>query len=152
MDNDQLMLGGVPEDNASVGSVESVHGGGEIPPVQGAGLPDAGLYMFEERVRRTMHAWRGAELPVQTVVTVQDVEALAWEADRALQATATQSAAGIAHLTHETGTTFGRVETAMQNMDSRVDSMDARLQQLRTEQDEQLQCTEATRQSTAELE
>ena len=62
MDSDQLMLGGIPEDTASVDSVESVHGGGAIPPVQGAGLPDAGLYMSEEQVRRApcMH---GVVLP-----------------------------------------------------------------------------------------
>ena len=91
------MMEGVFDDHASVGSVEFVHGGGEIPPVQGAGLPDAGLYMSEERVRRTMHAWRG-EMLVQTAVTIEDVEALALEAERALQATAAQSTMGIAYL------------------------------------------------------
>ena len=50
MNKDQLMHGGILDDDASVGSVESVHGGGEIPPVQGAGLLDVGRYMSEERV------------------------------------------------------------------------------------------------------
>ena len=79
------MVGGVPNDNASVGSVDFVPGGGEIPPVQGAGVPREGLYMAtEEHVRRTMHAWRGAELLAQTIVLVKDVEALAKEVERAL--------------------------------------------------------------------
>ena len=151
MDNDQFMLGGVPEDNASVGSVESVHGGGEIPPMQGVGVSGDGIYMSEEHVRRTMHAWRG-EMPVQTAVTVEDVEALALEAERALQATAAQSAAGLASLTFETGTTFNRVEEAMSHMDAKVESVDERLQRLHREQAEQVQHTKATRQSTAILE
>ena len=40
-------------------------------------------------------------MPVQTAVTAEDVEALALEAERALQATAAQSAAGLASLTFE---------------------------------------------------
>ena len=65
------MLGGVDDDIGSVSSVESVHGGREIPPVQGAGAPGEGIYMSEE-IRRTMHAWRG-DLPMQTAVTAEDV-------------------------------------------------------------------------------
>ena len=98
-----------------------------------------------------MHAWRG-ELPKQIAVTVEDVEALAREALRALQETAAQSTKDIARLTYETGTTFGRVEEAMSHMDAKVESMDERLQRLRMEQAEQSQCTVATWQSTAKLE
>ena len=36
----------------------------------------------------------------------------------------------LARLTQEVGTTFGRVEDAFGDMDSRVESMDASLQQL----------------------
>ena len=43
-----------------------------------------GIYMSEEHVRRTMHAWRGATLPQQTAVTMEDVQELAREAERAL--------------------------------------------------------------------
>ena len=79
------MVGGVPDDTASVGSVEFVHGGREIPPVQGARLPGEGMYMAaEEYVQCTMHAWRGAELPMQIAVTVENVEELVREAERAL--------------------------------------------------------------------
>ena len=139
MNRDQLMLGGVEDDRASVSSVESVHGGGAIPPVQGAGAPGEGLYMSEE-IRRTMHAWRG-ELPMQTVVTAADVQELASEAARALQSTAAQSAAGIASLTQETGATFGRVEQAYSEMDSRVESMGTTVGQLQEQQQRQLQST-----------
>ena len=82
MDGDQCLLG---DDQASVGSVESVPGG-FIPPVQGAGLHvEQLMYMSaEEEVRRTVHAWRGAAMPTQIAVTVQDVQALSMEAQRAL--------------------------------------------------------------------
>ena len=56
MDRDQLMLGGVEDDRESVHSVESVHGGGAIPSVHGAGAHGEGIYMSEEHIRRTMHA------------------------------------------------------------------------------------------------
>ena len=60
MNRDQQLMGGVQDDVSSVGSDV----GGAIPPLQGASLPaDAGMYMSEE-FRRTVHAWRGAELPV----------------------------------------------------------------------------------------
>ena len=75
MDRDQYLLG---DDQASVGSVESILGG-FIPPVEGAGLhAEQPMYMSaEEEVRRTVHAWRGcAAMPAQTAVTVQDVQAL----------------------------------------------------------------------------
>ena len=128
------MVGGVPDDNASVGSVEFVHGGGEVPPVQGVGLPDVGLYMSEEHVRRTMHAWRGAAIPQQTAVTVEDMQGLAREAERALQDTAASTAAEIASLTQETGETFGRVEQAFSEMDFRVESMGTIVGQLQEQQ------------------
>ena len=84
MDRDQQIVGGVQDDQISVGSVESVPGG-FIPPVQGAGLPGEQLYMSpKEEIRRTVHAWRGAEMPAQSAVSVQDVEALARDAQRAL--------------------------------------------------------------------
>ena len=55
MNHDQQIVGGVQEDVSSVGSAGSDLGG-EIPPMQGAGLlAKAGMYMFEE-FRRTMHA------------------------------------------------------------------------------------------------
>ena len=38
----------------------------------------------EEEIRRTIHACHGAEMPKQSTVSVQDVEALAREAERAL--------------------------------------------------------------------
>ena len=85
----ELALGGVQDDMSSVGSDL----GGAIPPVQDAGLPAAaGMYMSEELRRRTVHAWRGAELPVQSAVSRAEVEDLARDAERALQATAEQSA------------------------------------------------------------
>ena len=145
------MLGGVDDDNASVSSVESVHGGGAIPPVHGAGAPGDGIYMSEEHIRRTMHAWRG-ELPMQTAVTMQDVQDLASEAARALQSTAATATANIANLTQETGETFGRVEQAYSGMDSRVESMGTTVEQLQEQQQRQLQSTEVTRQSTVALE
>ena len=94
------------------------------------------MYMSEE-IRRTMHAWRGAELPVQSAVSRQEVEELARDAGEALQATAARSAWDVAALTQETGRTFGRVEVAMVDMDERVESLDDRLQRLQEEQQQQ---------------
>ena len=140
MNRDQQIVGGVQWDVSSVGSAGSDLGG-EIPPMQGAGLPaEAGMYMSEE-IRRTMHAWRGAELPVQSAVSRQEVEQLARDAGQALQATAENAAWDVAALTQETGMTFGRVEAAMVDMDSRVESIDDRLQRLQEEQQQQQQCT-----------
>ena len=147
MDREQIM-GGVQDELESIGSDV----GGTIPPLQGADLPaDAGVYMSEE-FRRTVHAWRGTELPVQSAVSRAEVEELARDAENALQATAEQSAWDVARLTHETGTTFGRVEAAMMDMDSRVESLDDRLFHLQEEQNQQQQRTQATLQSTAALE
>ena len=100
-------MGDLQDGTESVGSDV----GGTIPPLQGSDLPaaaDAGMYMSEE-FRRTVHAWRGTELPVQSVVSRAEVEELARDAESALQATAEQSAWDVARLTQETGTTFGRV-------------------------------------------
>ena len=145
----ELVMGGVQDETSSVGSDV----GGAIPPLQGAGLPaNAGMYMSEELRRRTVHAWRGADLPVQSAVSRAEVEDLARDAERALQATAEQSAWNVATLTQETGMTFGRVEAAMVDMDSRVGSLDDRLQRLQDEQNRQQQRTQATLQSTTALE
>ena len=66
-----------------MGSVESVPGR-FITPVQGAGLPGEQLYMSaEEEIRRTVHAWRGANMLAQSVVSAPEVEALARDAQRA---------------------------------------------------------------------
>ena len=149
MDHERIM-GGVQDESESVGSDV----GGSIPPLQGADLPanaDAGMYMSEE-FRRTVHAWRGTELPVQSAVSRAEVEELARDAESALQATAEQSAWDVARLTHETGTTFGRVEAAMMDMDSRVESLDDRLLRLQEEQVQQQQRTQTTLQSTTALE
>ena len=117
MNRDQQIIGGVQGDVSSVGSARSDLGG-EIPPMQGVGLPaETSMYMSEE-FRRTVHAWRGAELPVQSAVSRQEVEDLARDAGHALQTTVAQSAWDVACLTQETGTTFGRVEAAMVDMDS----------------------------------
>ena len=150
MDQDQQLIG---DDQISVGSVESVPGG-FIPPVQGAGLhAEQPVYMSaEEEVRRTVHAWRGAAMPAQTAVTVQDVQALSMEAQRALQDTAASTAQNIAKLTQETGETFGRVEEAFDDMDSRVGSITTKVEKLQNQQQEQLQRTQASMQSTAALE
>ena len=140
----------VQDETESVGSDV----GGSIPPLQGADLPataDAGMYMSEE-FRRTVHAWRGTELPVQSAVSRAEVEELARDAESVLQATAEQSAWDVARLTHETGTTFGRVEAAMLDMDSRVESLDDRLLRLQEEQVQQQQHTQTTLQSTVALE
>ena len=125
MDREQLM-GEVQDEVEFVGSDV----GGTIPPLQGADLPaDAGLYMCEE-FRKTVHAWRGTELPVQFIVSRAEVEDLARDAEIALQAIAEQAAWDVARLTQETGTTFGRVEAAMLDMDSRAESLDDRLYHL----------------------
>ena len=103
MDREQIM-GGVQDELESVGSDV----GGTIPPLQGENLPaNTGLYMSEE-FRRTVHAWRWTELPVQSAVSRAEVEELARDAENAPQATAEQSAWDVAHLTRETWTTFGR--------------------------------------------
>ena len=149
MDHERLM-GEVQDELESVGSDV----GGTIPPLQGTDLPaDAGtgMYMSEE-FRRTVHAWDGIELPVQSVVSKAGVEELARDAENALQATAEQSAWDVACLTHETGTTFGRIEAAMMDMDSRVESLDDRLLCLQEEQIQQQQRTQTTLQSTTALE
>ena len=99
-----------------------------------------------------MHAWRGTDLPVQSAISRAEVEELARDAENALQATAEQSAWDVARLTHETGTTFGRVEAAMLDMDSRVESLDDRLFRLQEEQNQQQQRTQTTLQSIAALE
>ena len=143
-------MGEVQDGTESVGSDV----GGTIPPLQGTDLPvDAGtgMYMSEE-FRRTVHAWRGTELPVQSAVSRVEVEELARGAESALQATAEQSAWDVARLIHETGTTFGRVEAAMLDMDSCVESLDDRLLRLQEEQLQQQQCTQDTLQSNAALE
>ena len=129
MDREQLM-GEVQDGVESVGCDV----GGTIPPLQGADLPaHAGLYMSEE-FRRTVQAWRGTELPVESAVSSAEVEDLTRDAETALQATAEQAAWDVARLTHETGTTFGRVEAAMVDMDSLVESLDDRLYSLQEEQ------------------
>ena len=58
----------------------------------------------------------------------------------------------MARLTQETGTTFGRVEAAMLDMDSRVESLDDRLFRLQEEQNQQQQHTQSSLQSIAALE
>ena len=58
----------------------------------------------------------------------------------------------MARLTHETGTTFGRIEAAMMDMDSCVESLDDRLLRLQEEQIQQQQRTQTTLQSTTALE
>ena len=79
MDREQIM-GGVQDELESVGSDV----GGTIPPLQGTDLPaDAGVYMSEE-FRRTVHTWRGTELPVQSAVSKAEVEELARDAENAL--------------------------------------------------------------------
>ena len=69
---------------------------------------------------------------MQSVVSRAEVEELARDAESALQATAEQSAWDVARLTQETGTTFGRVEAAKLDMDSRVESLDDRFLSLQT--------------------
>ena len=143
-------MGGVQDD------VESARSdvGGTIPPMQGTDLPtDAGTGMYlSEEFRRTVHAWTGTKLPVQSAISRVEVEELARGAESALQATAEQSAWDVACLTHETGTTFGRVEAAMIDMDSHVESLDDRLLRLQEEQIQQQQRTQITLQSTTALE
>ena len=91
-------------------------------------------------------------MPTQVAVSVQDVEALAMEAERVLQSTAASAAEDIVRLTQETGETFGRVEEAFSEMDSRVESIGTSLQELQGQQQEQAQRTQASLQSTAALE
>ena len=74
---------------------------------------------------------------MQSAVSRAEVKELARGAENALQATTEQSAWDVACLTHETGTTFGRVEAAMLDMDSRVESLDDRLFHLQEEQHQQ---------------
>ena len=81
MDRERIM-GGVQDEAESVG----IDVGGTIPPLQGTNLPiaaDAGMYMSEE-FRRTVHVWRGTELPVQSAVSRAEVEELARDAESAL--------------------------------------------------------------------
>ena len=81
MDREKLM-GEVQEEAESVGGDV----GGTIPPLQGTNLPTdvgTGMYMSEE-FRRIVHAWRGTELPVQSVVSRAEVEELARDAENAL--------------------------------------------------------------------
>ena len=149
MDRERIM-GEVQEEAESVGSDV----GRTIPPLQGTDLPadtGTGMYMSEE-FRRTVHAWRGTELPVQSVVSRAEVEELARGAESALQAIAEQSAWDVARLTRETGTTFGRVEAAMLDMDSCVESLDDKLLRLQEEQIQQQQRPQTTLQSTTALE
>ena len=89
---------------------------------------------------------------MQSIVSRAEVEELSRDAEQALQATSEQSAWDVARLTQETGTIFRRVEAAMLDMDSRVESLDDRLLSLQTEQIQQQQRTQATIQSTAALE
>ena len=129
MDSEQI-TGGVQDELKYIGSDV----GGTILPLQGADLPaNAGVYMSEE-FRRIVHAWRGTDLAVQFAVSRAEVEELARGVENALQATVEQSAWDVACLTHEIGTTFGRVEAAMLDMDSRVESLDDRLHRLQEEQ------------------
>ena len=81
---------------------------------------------------------------MQSAVSKAEVEDLARDAKIALQAIAEQAAWDVARLTHETGTTFGRVEGAMIDMDSRVESLDDRLHRLQEEQNQQQQRTQTT--------
>ena len=93
MDRERIM-GDLQDGTESVGSDV----GGTIPPLQGSDLPtatDTSMYMSEE-FRRTVHAWRGTELLVQSVVSRAEVEELARDAESALQATAEQSAWDVA--------------------------------------------------------
>ena len=87
--------------------------------------------------RRTVHAWRGIELPVQSTVSKAEVEDLVRDVETALQARTEQATWDVARLTQETRTTFGRVEAAMLDMDSRVESLDDRLYYLQEEQNQQ---------------
>ena len=146
----ERIMGEVQDGSGSVGSDV----GGTIPPLQGTDLlADAGIGMYmSEEFRRTIHAWRGTELPVQSAVSRAKVEELARDVESALQATVEQSAWDAARLTHETGTTFGRVEAAMMDMDSRVESLNDRLLRLQEEQIQQQQRTQDTLQSNAALE
>ena len=72
----------------------------------------------------------GAEMLAQATVLVQDVDALARGAERALQDTVASTTEDIARLTQETRETFGLVEEAFFEIDSRVESMGRKLEQL----------------------
>ena len=64
--------------------MESVHCG-PILPMQVVGLQGEQLCMSaEEEIRQTVHAWRGTEMLAQSAISMQDVETLAKEAERAL--------------------------------------------------------------------
>ena len=95
---------------------------------------------------------QNCQCSLQSAVSRAEVEELARDAENALQATTEQSAWDVARLTHETRTTFGRVEATILDMDSRVESLDDRLFHLQEEQNQQQQRTQATLQSTAALE
>ena len=105
----------------------------------------------EEEIRRILHAWRGAEMPAQFAVSMQDVASLVREADCALQEIGEKTAEDIARLTQETRTIFGWVEEAFGDMDSRVESMGASLKQLRDWYEEQIQHMQATLQIVVAL-
>ena len=83
---------------------------------------------------------------------MQDVAALAREAEHVLQDIAGKIAEDIARLTQEIGATSSRVEGAFGDMDSQVESMGSSLQQLCDQHEEQMQHTQATLQTTAALE
>lgn len=124
MEHDQRIIGVLQDDQTLVGSVESIHGN-PMPPMQSAREQ---VYMaVEEEIKRTVDAWWGAKMLAQFAVYVQDIEALVREAERALQETVAQILEDIALLTQETRTTFGRVENAIGDMDSRVESRGASL-------------------------
>ena len=71
---------------------------------------------------------------MQSAVSRAEVEDLVRDAETTLQAIAEQATWDVARLTHEIGTTFGKVEVAMLDMDSRVESLDDRLYRLQEEQ------------------
>ena len=53
----------------------------------------------KEEIKLTVHAWWGAEMLAQSASSVQDVEALAKEAECALQVIVAQNTEEIARLT-----------------------------------------------------
>ena len=84
MDRDQQLLGGVQDDQTSVGSVESIPGG-FIPPAQGAGLQGEQLYVStKEEIKWIVHTWWSIGMPAQLAISAQDIEVLAREAELAL--------------------------------------------------------------------
>ena len=101
-------------------------------------LPGEQLYLSaKEEIRWTVHVWWGTDMLAQSAISKENVEVMPREAECELQETAAHNPEGLARLTQETGTTFGRVEEAFGDMDSRVESMDASLQQLREQHEEQ---------------